>query len=145
LLNLHGQASEENLQRSDRICSALQLINFMQDLHQDLVENDRIYLPEDEMARFGVSIEDLHRHSGSSEMIGLVDHQLARIRRMMKEGAPLGRDLPGRFGLEIRLITEGGLKVLDKLEAHHGQPWQRPRLNRSDYLSIAWRALFSRS
>ncbi len=141
LLHLHGAASEENLQRSDRICSALQLINFMQDIAQDLEENDRIYLPQDEMAQFGVSIEDLHRRSRNEAMLALIDHQLARIQTLMQQGAPLGRALPGRFGLEIRLIIAAGQRVLDKLSAHRGNPWQRPRLGKRDYLGIFLAAL----
>lgn len=145
LLHLHGAASEENLQRSDRICSALQLINFMQDIAQDLEENDRIYLPQDEMVDFGVTIDDLRQHSQNQAMLALVDHQLARIRAMMGQGAPLGHALTGRFGLEIRLITEAGISTLRKLESHQGNPWTRPRLHRRDYLRILWRGLFSRA
>ena len=143
LLHLHAQASVENLYRSDKICSALQLINFMQDLEQDLRENDRIYLPQDEMHHNGISVDDLRRQRRDPPLLALIDHQLERIQTMMTEGAPLGRALPGRFGLEIRLIIAAGQTVLDKLKAHQGDPWQRPRLSKSDYIRIAWQALNS--
>jgi phytoene/squalene synthetase len=55
LLYLTDQVIEENLRLSDAVCDALQIINFLQDIEQDYVENDRIYLPLDEMRRFGVS------------------------------------------------------------------------------------------
>ena len=145
LLHLHGEATEDNLRRSDRICSSLQLINFMQDLQQDLLENDRIYLPQDELMHFGVTLNDLQQQSCNAQMLALVDHQLTRIDGIMAEGRTLGRDLHGRFGLEIRLITIAGQTVLDKLKSHRGNPWQRPRLGKSDYLRIVWRALFSLS
>lgn len=144
LLHLHDEASAENLRRSDQICSALQLINFMQDLEQDLIENNRSYLPEDEMAALGLDRQALHSRSREPALLQLVDRQNARIRQMMEDGASLGGDLKGRFGLEIRLITEAGLQVLRKLEQHQGNPWQRPRLQRRDYLQIAWRALWQR-
>jgi squalene synthase HpnC len=144
LLHLHGEASEENLRRSDQICSALQLINFMQDLEQDLIENDRSYLPEDELAALGLDRQALHSRSREPTLLQLIDQQNARIRQMMEDGASLGSDLKGRFGLEIRLITQAGLKVLEKLEQHRGNPWQRPRLKRRDYLQIVWRALWQR-
>ena len=143
LLHMHREASDEHCYLSDQICSALQLINFMQDLQQDLRENDRIYLSLDEMARFGIGIEDLQRQSCATPMLALIDHQLQRIRTMLEQGAPLGRQLTGRFGLEIRLIIEAAFTVLDKLQSHHGNPWARPRLKRRDHLSIAGRALFS--
>lgn len=142
LLHLHGEADKLNCQLSDRICSALQLINFMQDLQQDLQENDRLYLPLDELQAHGLEIEDLRQQRMLPATCTLVDQQLARIETMMRSGAPLGRRLSGRFGLEIRLITEAGLRVLEHLARHRGQPYRRPRLAKSDYLLIAWRALF---
>ncbi len=142
LLYLNDSASEENLRLSDQICSALQLINFMQDLQQDYRENNRIYLAHDEMARFGVSEEDIAQQRNSESVIALIDFQLARIREMMLDGAALGSQLRGRFGLEIRLIIEAGLKVTDKLARHGGDVFTRPRLTKIDYLKILWYALF---
>jgi len=141
MLHLHGEASEEKLRLSDKVCSALQLINFYQDLEQDARENDRIYLPQDEMARLGVSETDLANARHSSELVQLLALQRARTLTMMHQGACLGSLLGGRFGLEIRLIIEGGLRVLELLCAHSATPFARPRLRKSDYLVIGWRAL----
>ena len=141
LLHLHGEAGEENLLLSDKICSALQLINFLQDLEQDARENDRIYLPQDEMVRFGVSEADLAAARTSDGLIQLLALQRARTLTMMHEGARLGGQLRGRFGLEIRLIIEGGMRVLELLCANSATPFARPRLRKSDYLTIGWRAL----
>ena len=142
LLYLNASASEENLRLSDHICSALQLINFMQDLQQDYRENNRIYLAQDEMDRFGVSEEDIAQQRNSESVIALIDFQLERIRRMMLDGATLGSHLCGRFGLEIRLIIEAGLIVTEKLSNHGGDVFSRPRLAKIDYLKVLWRALF---
>lgn len=141
LLHLNGSATEENLRLSDLICSALQLINFLQDLEQDYRENNRIYLPQDEMARFGIVEEDIAAMKNSKAMDQLIDYQLERIKEMMREGAELGRHLRGRFGLEIRLIIEAGLLVTEKLSNHGGDVFTRPRLAKLDYLKIFWRAL----
>jgi squalene synthase HpnC len=141
LLHLSGNASAENLQLSDKICSALQLINFYQDLAQDFTENERIYLPEEEMRRFGVGCEHFAVHSTEREMVALFRFQIERARQMMEQGAPLGRRLKGRFGLEIRLIIEGGLAVVERLEQCAETPFARPRLRRSDWLRAIWRAL----
>jgi hydroxysqualene synthase len=144
LLHLHGATSEENLRQSDQICSALQLINFMQDLEQDYRENNRIYIPLDELARFGVSEADIAAQHSSATVVALIDFQLERIRKMMLEGAALGSRLHGRFGLEIRLIIEAGLLVTEKLSDHGGDIFSRPRLAKKDYLKILWRALRKR-
>lgn len=144
LLHLNGDATEENLQASDRICSALQLINFLQDLQQDYRENHRIYLPQDEMQRFGIDESWLEQARSDEKMRALIAFQLQRIEAMMLEGAKLGTNLHGRFGLEIRLIIAAGLKVVGKLSQHHGNVFARPRLGKVDYFHIIWQALFFR-
>jgi squalene synthase HpnC len=144
LLHLHGSASDTNLTRSDRICTALQLINFWQDLTQDFEENDRIYVPLEDMRRFGVTEEHFRQRRSDSAMVALMRFQWRRAREIMLSGAPLARDITGRFGLELRLIVEGGLRVLDRLEAGSGDVFARPRLRRSDLLVMFWRALFLR-
>lgn len=144
LLHLNGDASEENLRASDRICSALQLINFLQDLQQDYRENDRIYLPMDEMRRFGVDASRLQEGRNDEPMHALIALQLQRIEAMMAGGAALGANLKGRFGIEIRLIIAAGFKVVEKLSQHGGDVFARPRLGKTDYLHIVWQALFSR-
>ncbi|MGE0079920.1 MAG: squalene synthase HpnC [Thiohalomonadaceae bacterium] len=142
LLHLAGEATPENLRLSDQVCSALQLINFWQDLAQDLDENDRIYLPQDAMAAHGVTEEHLRERCSDDAMTALMRAEYRRARTMMEEGAALGRRLRGRFGLEIRLIIQGGLRVLDRLEAQE-DVFSRPRLRRRDAAVILWRALSS--
>lgn len=144
LLYLAGSASEENLRLSDQICSALQLINFMQDMEQDYRENNRIYLPQDEMDRFGVTEIDIAEQQNSATVCALIDFQLERIKTMMLGSAALGNRLYGRFGLEIRLIIEAGLVVTGKLSNHGGDVFTRPRLTKKDYPLIVLRALFKK-
>ncbi len=141
LLHLNGDATEENLHASDKICSALQLINFLQDLTQDYHENARIYLPQDEMERFGIDESWLAQARNDAAMHELIAFQLHRIRAMMNDGAALGANLRGRFGFEIRLIIAAGVKVLDKLSQHGGDVFARPRLSNGDYLNIVRQAL----
>lgn len=141
LLHLSGNDSEENLQLSDKVCSALQLINFYQDLAQDFNENERIYIPVDEMRQHSVGSEHFAIRSDEQEMVELVRFQVARTREMMQQGAPLGGKLKGRFGLEIRLIIQGGLAIIERLEQCAEHPFTRPRLRKSDWLRAVWRAL----
>jgi phytoene synthase len=117
LLVLFGKDSARNLERSDRICSALQVINFWQDVAIDYDTKNRIYLPQDEMRRFGVGEEHLRQHLCDAPFQALMRFQIARARGLMLEGAPLLDDLEGRFRLEIAITVQGGLRILEKLEA----------------------------
>ena len=144
LLHLFGHATAENLSRSDAICSALQLINHWQDVGIDAAKgaNGRIYLPQDEMARFGVSDGDVLRRVASADFQSLLRFQVDRARALMLAGAPLGWDLPGRIGLEIRAIVAGGLRILDKIEAVDYDVFgHRPQLQPLDWPLILWRSL----
>lgn len=146
MLHLYGAAAPENLRRSDAICTSLQLINFWQDVAVDW-HKQRIYLPQDDMAQFGVDealLDEL-----ASESIALSDNwrallafEVQRARAMMLEGAPLARALPGRIGWELRLVVLGGLRILERIEAVGYDVFRhRPTLGRNDWLRLGWRAL----
>lgn len=140
MLHLMDRASEENLQRSDSICTALQLINFWQDVAIDW-QKQRIYLPLADMQRFGVTEADINAGVVSHEFSALMDFQVQRARSMMRHGAPLARRLPGRIGWELRLMVQGGLAILDKIEANGYDVFRhRPTLGKTDWLRLAWRA-----
>ena len=144
LLHLFGQTSEENLSRSDAVCSALQLINHWQDVGIDAAKgaNGRIYLPRDDMARFGVSDDDILRRVASADFRALLQFQVQRARALMLSGASMGSDLPGRIGIEIRAIVAGGLRILDKIEAVDFDVFnRRPVLQPLDWPRILWRSL----
>lgn len=141
LLHLHGSASPKNLAYSDAICSALQLLNFYQDLGQDLAENDRIYLPADEMTRFGVTESMLERRLDTLAIRQLLNHSIDRADRLLRAGAPLGHRLKGRFGLEIRAIVAGGARIAWRLK-NRAHPFERPRLDTRDRLAVLRNAIF---
>jgi squalene synthase HpnC len=141
LLHLAGQASPENLADSDRVCTALQLINFLQDLEQDYHELGRIYLPADAMARHGVTEDHLRERRSDPAMAALFQAEVARARDLLLAGAPLAWRLPGLFGLEIRLIVAGGLRVADRLAMLTDDVFARPRLSRHDRLALVGTAL----
>lgn len=140
LLHLNGAASPRNRALSDAVCSALQLINFLQDIVQDYRENDRIYLPVADMARFGVTQDDIAERRVSPAVRALVQFQVRRAAQLLRSGSPLGSRLHGRFGLEIRAIILGGSRILDKLYRQE-DPFGRPRLGRSEKLMILSQAL----
>jgi squalene synthase HpnC len=116
LLHLFKRTSDLELRQSDAICSALQLINHWQDVDVDYVKDNRVYLPQDEMARFGVGERHLREKICDPTWQALMKFQVERARNLILEGAPLGRVLPGRVGLEIRATVQGGLRILEKIE-----------------------------
>jgi len=144
LLYLYNQAEAENLTLSDQICTALQLINFQQDLYQDYDEHNRIYLPQDEMRKYQVSESDLQNRISNTAMQNLVQSQIQRAKVLLLAGAPLGNKLAGRIGLELRMIIQGGMHILQKLENNGGNVFLRPRLKKSDYLGMFWNALLKK-
>jgi len=116
LLHLYEEATPVNLAYSDAICTSLQLINFWQDVAKDW-NIGRIYLPLDEMARYGVTEEQISHALCDENWRRLMQFQVQRARALMLQGAPLGSILTGRIGLEMRMIIAGGLRILDKIES----------------------------
>lgn len=133
LLVLFGSATPGNLARSDAICSSLQLINFLQDVAIDW-RMGRVYLPQEELARFGVSERQIADGDAGAGWERLMAYQIDRTRGLLMSGAPLGRALKGRVGLEIRMIVAGGARILDKIERVRGDVFrQRPVLRWFDW------------
>jgi phytoene synthase len=142
LLHLFKRTSETDLRRSDAICSALQFINFWQDVDVDWAKDRRVYLPQDDMARFGVDERHLSQRLADDAWRRLMRFQVDRTEKLMREGAPLGRSLPGRVGLEIRATVQGGLRILDKIRAADYDVFRRrPVLGALDWPLLLVRAL----
>jgi squalene synthase HpnC len=140
LLHLYGVHDAALLQRSDQICTALQLINFWQDLHRDIARG-RWYLTRQQLQRHGVAEADLQRDAPSRVAAGMVAANCAAARQHMLAGAPLALQLPGRAGWELRLVVQGGLRILDKIAAIDHASWrQRPRIGKADLPLLLWRA-----
>jgi phytoene synthase len=140
LLHLYQAADAPNLARSDAVCTSLQLINFWQDVAIDW-HKGRVYLPQDELRRFGVTDAQLASGRCDEHWRALMDFQIRRARALMLQGAPLAHTLPGRIGLELRLVVAGGLRILEKLERCGGDVFRRrPRLRRRDWPVLMWRA-----
>ncbi len=134
LLHLYQEATPQNLIYSDAICTALQLINFWQDVKKDYAVG-RIYLPQDEMARFGVTAQQIGQGIPNNAWRDLMRFEADRTRELMKSGVPLGSILTGRIGLEMRMIIAGGNRILDKLRAVNFDMFERrPVLRLHDWV-----------
>ena len=100
---------------SDATCTGLQLVEFWQDLGEDAAR-DRVYVPLEDMDRFGYRVEELLAGTRNGAFLALMRFEAARTRALLERGRPLARTLPGRVGLAVRLFTAGGLAALDNLE-----------------------------
>lgn len=141
LLALYRVDDSPSLRRSDAICTALQLINFWQDVAVDL-QKDRIYLPADSRKRFAVAEDGLARGICDEAFRNLLRFEVERARALMIEGSPLALTLRGRMGWELRLVVQGGLRILERIElAGYDVFRRRPTLGAADWPLLAWRAL----
>lgn len=142
LLHLYGVQDSQSLAQSDAICSALQLINFWQDLSVD-IPRGRIYLPQSAWVSHRVTEADLLARQPTQNAIKLIADQSEIARAKMLSGAHLVKKLPGRGGWELRLVVQGGLRILDKIEALGFNTLQhRPTLGKWDVAVMAWRSLW---
>jgi hydroxysqualene synthase len=141
LLHLYGVSDAPSLRASDAICSALQLANFWQDLSLD-TQRGRLYVPLADARRHGISAEDLLAQHDSSTVRALVAEMVGWTRDLMLEGSPLVHRIGGRAGWELRLVVQGGLRILERIErGAYDALLRRPRLRWHDAPLLAWRAL----
>jgi squalene synthase HpnC len=141
MLHLYAAADVCNLQKSGAICSALQIINFWQDVAVDW-QKQRIYLPQQDLVRFGVTEDQIARSEANDAWRKLMQFEVARARTMMHTGAPLALRLPGRIGWELRLVIQGGLLILERIEAVDCDIFRhRPTLGKADWMLLFWRAM----
>src|SRR5690625_5284971 len=149
LLHLYQEQRPDSLSMSDAICTGLQLTNFWQDVAIDW-DKDRVYIPQQELQRFGVD-EGFIAQAVAGEVPSttqreawqaLMRHQVTQARALLNAGKPLCRRLPGRLNLELRLIIQGGLRILEKLERVQFDVFNhRPIIKKQDSLLLFVRAL----
>lgn len=150
LLHLYQQATPKNIEYSDHICTALQLINFLQDVAIDFKKNEgkqRIYLCQDELMAFGITEQTIRAYVNATQPTDEHWHQfmhfnLRRTQALLNAGKPLGKVLKGRIGFEMRMIIAGGERIIHKISAVNGDIFnRRPKLNRWDWVIVFTKAL----
>ena len=145
LLHLYGVGGAPALQQSDAICTALQLANFWQDLSVD-TPRGRLYVPASDCARRAVDAPALLAQRDAPNVRALVADMVEWARDLMLAGAPLVHAIPGRAGWELRLVVQGGLRILEKITAMDFATLQtRPKLHGYDAPLLVWRALWMRA
>ncbi len=142
LLHLYGIHDSRSLLQSDAICSALQLINFWQDPSLDLPRG-RNYFCTDDCARHGVPLADLWALRSSQNTINLIAEYVDWASDTMHFGSELVHRIPGRAGWELRLVVQGGLRILEKIRASgYDSLVLRPRIRAIDAPRLLWRSLW---
>lgn len=145
LLHLYGIDDERLRAQSDAICTALQLINFWQDLSIDTLRG-RLYVPQSDRKRHGVSAGALLVGKDEAATRAMVAALVHWSRSLMLSGTALVYAIPGRAGWELRLVVQGGLRILEKVERLDCASIAiRPRLRWYDAPLILWRAIRMRS
>ena len=140
LLHLYGLRDAQSLAQSDSICTALQLINFWQDCSVDLPRG-RVYIPTAEALQHGVDLTYPASMVDTSASRALLANLCQWARSTMVEGAPLALRVPGRAGWELRLVVQGGLRILEKIQhMGHSTIEHRPTLTAADVPPMLWRA-----
>lgn len=145
LLHLFDKATPENIIYSNKVCTALQLINFYQDVAIDFekpLNRSRIYLCQDEMEQFGVTEAQIAAQHINRHWEEFMLFNIERAEQLLHEGKPLEHILPGRIGLEMRMIIGGGERILYKLKNARGDVFKhRPTLKAWDWPVILLKAL----
>jgi squalene synthase HpnC len=143
VLYLARRTVERLFDWSDSICTGLQLANFWQDVSVDW-NKGRLYLPQDDMKRFGVAEGDIASGSASEGFRELLRFQVERAEDWIRRGKPLPKHMPGRLKFVVALFAEGGLGILRKIRARDFDVLTaRPKLKKADYLGIVGRAMKS--
>ncbi len=151
LLHLYQQATPDNLELSDNICSALQIINFLQDIAIDFKKNEgkqRIYMCQEELAAFGITEQQIQSYVYDKKTVDenwqqFMQFNLSRVNALLYSGKSLGHILKGRIGFEMRMIIAGGERIIKKISKVNGDIFNhRPTLNHWDWLNVFLKALF---
>ncbi len=136
-----GYTDEERFRLSDATCSALQLANFWQDVRVDFAK-DRVYLPQDEMQRFGVTDAAIEKGIATSEFRALLKHEVEFARSLFLQGLPLINMVDRDLAVDLDLFSRGGLEILNAIEREDYDVLSaRPAISKRTKLSLALRAV----
>jgi len=127
---------------SDKICSALQLTNFYQDVSVD-ISRGRIYIPLEEMKSFKVTEKDFELKKINTNFKELIKLQVDRARKLFQEGKPLTALLPKPLNFEIKWTVLGGECILRKIESNdYDVLSRRPKLSKPEYFNLFIKSIF---
>jgi squalene synthase HpnC len=140
VLYLCGYRDVERQQLSDFTCTALQLANFWQDVSVDFAKG-RIYLPLEDLRRFGVSEEDIAHNQNTSAFCAMMKFEVDRARDWFRQGLPLIGKVDHELAIDLDLFSRGGLEILNAIEKQdYAVLGHRPAISKSRKLALVARA-----
>jgi squalene synthase HpnC len=140
-----GYSDPERFQLSDYTCTALQLANFWQDLSSDYTARDRIYLPLQDMERYGVDEALIAQRNPTQAFRELMRYQVDYARQLFIKGLPLIATVDRELALDLDLFSQGGLEILDAIErAQYDVLTARPAISKGRKLRLLTRAFSSK-
>lgn len=148
MLRLFDDDKPENIIMSDAICTGLQLTNFWQDVAIDWQKN-RVYIPKDKLELHQIGESYIQSNVTSTSPMpfnqkwhNLMQAQVQQARNFLTQGQDLGKLLPGRIGLELRMVVHGGLRILEKLDnVKYDVFYNRPVIKKLDWITIFFRSI----
>jgi len=141
ILELYNVRDDKAFYYSDKICTALQLTNFYQDVSIDILKN-RIYFPIDEIEKFGVKLKSFELNENNDNLKQLVKFNVERAGSFFREGENLLNYLTGRLQYEIKWTILGGRAILKKIiKFDYNVTNIRPSLSKFDYFFLFLKSL----
>jgi len=143
ILELHNIRDANAIEYSDKICTALQLTNFYQDIRDDFKLRNRIYLSLKEMKNYEVDEKDFLKDNASENLKKLLSDKVAQAENMFNDGKKLLKYLPFKLRFHIKLTILGGLEILNKIKKQdYNTLSNRPSLNKIDYIKFLIKLFF---
>jgi squalene synthase HpnC len=140
VLYVCGYADQERQQLSDFTCTALQLANFWQDVSADYAKG-RIYLPLEDLRRFGVGEDDIAAHRNTAPFVDMMRFEVERAREWFRQGLPLVEKVDRALAIDIELFSRGGQEILHAIENQgYAVLGRRPVISQSRKLALVARA-----
>ena len=137
-----GYSDPERFRLSDLTCTALQLANFWQDVSSDYHQRDRIYIPQNVMASFGVTEKTIAGNRSTPEFQALLKDQVGYARSLFEGGLPLIGMVDNDLALDLDLFSRGGLEILRAIELRDYDVLSaRPAISKSTKIALALRAV----
>lgn len=139
VLALFGYKDADRIKLANEICTALQLLNFIQDIQEDLV-NKRYYYPREDCEIFGT---DLKAGIPDLDRLSLVSlFELERVETLLDRGAPLAESVRGRLRYELRAVNHAARNMIAKIRKLNGNIYiKRPKLSKAEHLFVLMRSI----
>lgn len=141
LLHICNEDEEKNLLLSDNLCTSFQLINFSQDVHLDLLDRNRCYIPQDMLDKYKISTSEILNYTKIDNFSELMSEFVSKSKNIFNNGKNLAHNISGKFGLEIKATVVSVEEIISALEKRKS-PYDRPYIKKSSFVKILIKSMF---